>query len=112
MAASASADKERTFAGRANGANAASRPEQTFFEDPALDRAMGVVMALATEVWVLRDRMAAIEARLADAGIVDLEMLDAEPGDEERAARAAERDAFVQHLMESLLGEQLSKGAR
>jgi len=33
-------------------------PEQTFFPDPALDRAFGVVMALATEVWVLRDRRA------------------------------------------------------
>ena len=30
--------------------------EQTFFEDPALDRAFGVVMALATEVYVLRNR--------------------------------------------------------
>ena len=34
-------------------------PEQTFFPDPALDRAFGVVMALAQEVWVLRDRVAA-----------------------------------------------------
>ena len=31
------------------------QPEQTFFADPALDRAFGVVMALATEVWVMRD---------------------------------------------------------
>ena len=30
--------------------------EQTFFEDPALDRAFGVVMALATEVYVLCSR--------------------------------------------------------
>ena len=30
--------------------------EQTFFEDPALDRAFGVVRALATEVYVLRNR--------------------------------------------------------
>ena len=40
-------------------------PEQTFFPDPALDRAFGVVMALATEVWVLRDRLAALEAFVA-----------------------------------------------
>ena len=87
------------------------RPEQTFFDDPALDRAMGVVMALASEVWVLRDRLAAIEERLAERGVLDIAELDAEPGDDERARRMVERDAFVQHLMENLLGEQLSKGA-
>lgn len=88
------------------------RPEQTFFEDPALDRAMGVIFALATEVWVLRDRLAAVEEQLAAQGVLDPADLEAEPDEAERARRAAERDAFVQHLMESLLGEQLSKGAR
>ena len=38
----------------------ASRPEQTFFPDPAIDRELGVVMALATEVYVLRDRTRAL----------------------------------------------------
>lgn len=88
-----------------------TRPEQTFFEDPAIDRTLGVVMALATEVWVLRDRLAALEATLDRAGVVSSAQLDAEPDDAERARRAEDRDAFVQHLMENLLGEQLSKGA-
>ena len=87
------------------------RPEQTFFEDPALDRAFGVVMALATEVYVLRDRMAALEDRLVDKGILDAGTLDAEPSEEERARRGADRDAFVAHLMQNLLGQQQSKGA-
>ena len=30
------------------------RPEQIFFPDPSVDRAMGILMALATEVYVLR----------------------------------------------------------
>ena len=47
------------------------RPEQTFFPDPALDRAFGVVMALATEVYVLRDRLAALEAQLEVRGMLD-----------------------------------------
>ena len=83
-------------------------PEQTFFPDPALDRAFGVVMALAQEVWVLRDRMAAMEAQLADRGVLQIEKLNEEPAQDERAA---EREAFVAHLMQSLLGEQQSKGA-
>jgi len=83
------------------------KPEQTFFEDPALDRAFGVVMALAQEVWVLRDRLAAMEAQLAERGVLDAARLSAEP---ERDERAAEREAFVAHLMQSLAGEQQSKG--
>lgn len=84
-------------------------PEQTFFPDPALDRAFGVVMALAQEVWVLRDRMAAMEAQLAERGALDLAKLKAEPAGDERAA---EREAFVAHLMQNLLGVQQAKGPR
>jgi hypothetical protein len=83
------------------------KPEQTFFEDPALDRAFGVVMALAQEVWVLRDRMAAMEAQLAERGVLDAKKLSEEPASDERAA---EREAFVSHLMQNLLGEQQAKG--
>ena len=83
------------------------KPEQTFFEDPALDRAFGVVMALAQELWVLRDRVAAMEAQLAAHGVLQPEKLNAEP---ERDERAAEREAFVAHLMQPLLGEQQTKG--
>ena len=45
--------------------------EQTFFEDPALDRAFGVVMALATEVYVLRNRQRALERLLEEARMLD-----------------------------------------
>ncbi len=86
------------------------RPEQTFFADEALDRAFGVVMALATEVYVLRDRLTALEAQLAAQGVLDRAALGAEPSPEELAARAADRDAFVEHLMHHLLGCQVAKG--
>ncbi|HUT48568.1 MAG TPA: hypothetical protein VM325_04455 [Alphaproteobacteria bacterium] len=88
------------------------RAEQSFFEDPAIDRILGLTMALASEVYVLRDRLRALEARLAEAGVVAPEALDAEPGPEEIARNGADRDAFVAHLMGNLLGEQVSKGAR
>lgn len=86
------------------------QPEQTFFPDVALDRALGVVMALATEVYVLRDRQFAVERQLAKRGVLDLSQLDAEPTPEELAASSADRDAFVAHLMSSVLGVQASKG--
>ena len=87
------------------------RPEQTFFTDPAVDRVLGVVMALATEVYVLRDRTRALEAQLAARGMLDSVALDAEPDAPLLAAARAGRDAFVQHLMQPLLGQQVSKGA-
>lgn len=86
--------------------------EQAFFEDEALDRALGVVMALASEVYVLRDRMQALEALLAETGVIAAGALDAEPDAAALAASSADREAFVAHLMQNLLGTQMSTGAR
>ena len=88
----------------------APRPEQTFFTDPAIDRAMGVIMALATEVYVMRDRQSALERLLAARGVLDAAQLDAEPTAADASAAAADREAFVAHLMSSVLGVQASKG--
>lgn len=84
-------------------------PEQTFFADPALDRALGVIMALATEVYVLRERLAALEVLLAESGALAAGPLDAEPSAEAQAAAAQDRAAFVAHILEPLLGEAPSK---
>ena len=86
-------------------------PEQTFFDDPAIDRVFAVTMALATEVWVLKDRVMALEAALAKTGAVDPARLDAEPDQEDRATRANERQAFVAGLLDNLTGRQRSAGA-
>lgn len=87
-----------------------AQAEQTFFEDEALDRAFGVVMALASEVYVLRDRVQALEALLMDNGVIAKGALDAEPDAAALAATSDDRDAFVAHLMQNLLGEQVSLG--
>ncbi len=76
-----------------------------------MDRAFGVVMALATEVYVLRDRVRVMEAQLVAGGALDKGALDAEPSADERAETAADRDAFVRHLMDHLKGEQVTRGA-
>lgn len=87
------------------------RPEQTFFTDPAVDRLYGMVWALATEVYVLRDRVGALEGALAAAGTVDLDTLRAEPSLEDQASARADRKAFVDALMVNLSGAQQAKGA-
>ncbi|RVU34023.1 hypothetical protein EOI86_23155 [Hwanghaeella grinnelliae] len=86
------------------------RPEQRFFDDPALDRLMGVVWALATEVYVLRDRQQVLEETLAASGAINRAALDAEADPQELMDKAADRDAFVAHLMDNLMGLQAAKG--
>ncbi|MEE2999356.1 MAG: hypothetical protein VX693_05490 [Pseudomonadota bacterium] len=69
-------------------------------------------MALATEVYVLRDRQRAIEKMLASQNVLDLDNLNAEPSNEEREMNHLDRNEFVNHLMESLTGFQVSKGIK
>lgn len=88
-----------------------ARPEQVFFADPALDRAMGVIMALAAELYVTRDRLRCLERVLEAQGLLEPGQLDAwQPSEAERAAILADRDAFVAHLMGHMTGLQVSKG--
>lgn len=88
------------------------RPEQVFFEDPALDRLMGVVLALATEHAVLGDRVRALEAALVAREVLDPSALEesasntADLGD-----RTREASAFAEALMCPLTGVQQARGA-
>lgn len=86
------------------------RPEQQFFDDPAMDRLMGTVMALAQEHYVLRDRVRALESELAKTKALDPAALDQEPTPEERAATSIDRADFVDALLKPLLGNQDSLG--
>lgn len=87
-----------------------TRPEQVFFEDPALDRLMGVVLALATEHSVLREQVRALEKVLARRGLFG-------SAEDEAAASAPDPEAqqeaaaFAEALMRPLLGVQQASGA-
>jgi hypothetical protein len=88
-----------------------SRPEQVFFEDPALDRMMGVILALATEHCVLRDQLMALESALAKGGFLGptaSQDLAGSSGSEESQQEAA---AFAEALLRPLLGVQQANGA-
>jgi hypothetical protein len=87
-----------------------SDQEQVFFSDPAVDRMLGVLMTLATEHYVLRDRVRALEEQLARSGVVDRSRLSAVPGAGEAEEIAADAAEFAATLMESLLGAQRSTG--
>jgi hypothetical protein len=83
--------------------NMASQKEQLFFNDPAMDKMMGMIMALAAEVYILRDRNRALEDRLVSAGLMQAGALDEYKPDPERSKQVgAERDAFIARIMQPL----------
>jgi hypothetical protein len=81
-------------------------PDLTFFPDPAVDRVLGVVMELAAEVHVLRERLRTVEQLLDERGAISRADLDAYlPTPEERDARLAERDALIQRILAPMTHE-------
>jgi hypothetical protein len=66
-----------------------------------------MVMTLASELWVLTDRVHTLEALLQSRGALRREELDAYVPDEAASlAIAADRQAFVKSLMDNLMGLQ------
>lgn len=88
----------------------AERAEQIFFDDAAVDGLMGVLMALAEDHYVLRDRMRRLEQQLASTGRIDIAALDAALPPEEAAAAQDDAASFVSELLRPLLGLQDAVG--
>jgi hypothetical protein len=81
-------------------------PDLTFFPDPNVDRVLGVVLELAAEVYVLRDRLRTIEGLLERSGRLDRSELDTyQPTEAERAQRLAERDALIARILAPMTAE-------
>jgi hypothetical protein len=72
----------------------------TFFPDPNVDRVLGVVLELAAEVYVLRDRLRTVELALERRGALNRDELERyEPTEAERTQRLAERDALIARIL-------------
>lgn len=77
-----------------------------FLDDPIVDKVMKVVMALAREAYVTRDRLALIEKKLDEKGVVYSADLDEfQPTDEEQAAINQRRDEFINSILEPLVAD-------
>jgi hypothetical protein len=88
------------------------QPEQTFFKDPAVDRLLAMVMTLAAELHVTRDRLTTLEMTLEKSGVIAPAALDGfTPTPDQAAKLAAGRQAFVNELMLQTLGTEVSLGA-
>lgn len=88
------------------------RAEQTFFEDASTDRLMAMVMTLAAELHVTRDRLITLEMLLERGQPVTREALDTfTPDPAQKEALDTARQQFTDALMACTLGVEASLGA-
>jgi hypothetical protein len=81
-------------------------PDPTFFRDRAVDRVLGVVMELAAEVYVLRDRLSTLERALERSGALNMaELQSYAPSAAEQAQRLVERDALIARILAPMTAE-------
>lgn len=74
-----------------------------FFDDPAMDQLLGVVLGLTQEVSVLRDRLDAVERVMDSKGAVTRADIEAYvPDAAAEAERARTRDEYLQRVFRVL----------
>ena len=77
-----------------------------FLDDPIVDKVMKVVIALAREAYVTRDRLALIEKTLDEKGVLYSADLDSyNPTEEEQAAINERCEEFVNSILEPLVSD-------
>jgi hypothetical protein len=80
-----------------------------FFDDPAIDKVLNMVVVLGSEVWTLRERVAAMEAvQVRRGGLVAGEVDAHEFSAEDESRLAAERKEFIDSLFR-ILQEQVEQ---
>lgn len=71
------------------------------FDDPINDRILGVVLALATEVWLLRDRLGLLEVAISKRGLDVSELIEELAADPEGSADRVE--GFIERIMRPIV---------
>ena len=88
------------------------KAEQTFFDDTSVDRLMAMVMTLAAELHVTRDRLTTLEMLMESGQPVTREALDTfQPDPAQKDTLDAARKRFTDALMFCTLGVEASLGA-
>ena len=84
-----------------------------FFQDPATDKVLNMVVTLASEVWTLRERLAAMEAISVRQGALSAtELDDFEFTPEQDARLALDRKDFIENLFRVLQEQADTASAR
>lgn len=82
-------------------------PERAILAPDSLDRVADAVLALAREVWVMRDRQIVLEAVLAARGIDAKSAVDAfKPDADLQSTLDAERDRIIEAVARAMDGER------
>ena len=77
-----------------------------YFQDPATDKLLSMVMTLAEELSVTRDRLDTVEQLLSAQGVLPPAAVEAfEPDPAVESAREARRSRFVNRLLSALRAE-------
>ena len=80
--------------------------KDVFLDHPTVDKVFRVVLALARETYVLRDRLALVETLLDEKGMITRADFDAHAASEsERLAMNESAHAFVASLLEPIVHE-------
>jgi hypothetical protein len=86
--------------------------QMVFFEDPAIDKLLGMVLALAGELYVQRDRVRVLEALLTGNGTLPpgaAEAYDIPAGD--APDWRTDRDAFFDRILSPLAADHMGAEA-
>jgi len=79
-----------------------------FLDHPVVDKVMKVVISLARETYVLKDRMALVERKLDEKGFVTrVDLADHVPSEEERKETIEQRDEFVENLLRPVVQDRI-----
>lgn len=82
-----------------------------YLGDQNIDRVMKVVIALARETYVTKDRLALIEKKLDEQGVVSSAALDRfQPTEEEEEIIKQRRDDFVASILRPLVKDWVEPG--
>lgn len=84
-----------------------------FFSDPAIDKVLNMVVTLASEVWTLRERLAAMEALQVDRGVLGAGAVDEhEFSADDEARLGVQRKEFIDGLFRILQEEVAAAESR
>ncbi|MBT4740068.1 MAG: hypothetical protein HN793_08635 [Rhodospirillaceae bacterium] len=77
-------------------------------EEPSVDRVMKVVVALARETYVLKDRLGIVERKLDEKGVLTrADLDDYKPTDDEEKEILETRDAFVESVLSPIVAKRI-----
>ena len=89
------------------------RPE--YFSDPAIDKLLAIVVALVSEVSVMRDRLETVETLIEEKGVFSRDDIEQfEPSADQVAIRDTQREEYLERvfrIIQTELDKELNEKA-